>query len=202
MSSTSGTFSPADAPPPPTSPIPPSPTPPPTPPIPPIPTPPPASLTPPATSRRAVSFTVAGTPLAAWHYPGTDGSCVVMAGGFAVTKEPATDLFAARFNAAGFGVLAFDYRRLGASGGSPRQVVRVREQLADWQGALAYAATLPGVDPARIAAWGFSASGGHILNVAARNPQLAAAIAQTPNAGGLAAACAAMRFQTPPPRCG
>ncbi|WP_084316169.1 alpha/beta hydrolase [Actinospica robiniae] len=148
-------------------------------------------------TREAVSFTVAGARLAAWHYPGTDGSCVVMAGGFAVTKEPATDLFAARFNAAGFGVLAFDYRHLGESEGEPRQVMRVREQLADWQGAIDYAATLPGVDPARIAVWGFSATGGHIFQVAARNPRLAAAIAQTPNAGGMTAARAAMRFQTP-----
>ena len=148
-------------------------------------------------TRAAVSFTVDGARLAAWHYPGTDGTCVVMAGGFAVTKEPATDLFAARFHEAGFGVLAFDYRHLGGSEGEPRQVVRVREQLADWQAAIEYAATLPGVDPGRIAVWGFSATGGHVFQVAARNPQLAAAIAQTPNAGGLAAARAAMRFQTP-----
>lgn len=148
-------------------------------------------------TRHAVSFAVAGRRLAAWHYPGTDGSCVVMAGGFAVTKEPATDLFAARFNEAGFGVLAFDYRRLGESEGEPRQVVRVRDQLADWQGAIDYAGTLPGADPDRIAVWGFSATGGHIFQVAARNPRLAAAIAQTPNAGGMAAARAAMRFQTP-----
>jgi pimeloyl-ACP methyl ester carboxylesterase len=147
-------------------------------------------------TREAVSFDVAGTPVAAWHYPGTDGSCVVMAGGFAVNKEPATDLFAAALNAAGFGVLAFDYRRLGASGGTPRLVVKMREQLADWDAAIAYAASLPGVDPSRIAVWGFSASGGHVLNVAARHPHLAAAIAQTPNAGGLAAARSAMGYQT------
>lgn len=147
-------------------------------------------------TREAVSFHVSGTPVSAWHYPGTDGSCVVMAGGFAVNKEPATDLFAAALNAAGFGVLAFDYRGLGASGGTPRLVVKMREQLADWDAALAYAATLPGVDPSRIAVWGFSASGGHVLNVAARHPDLAAAIAQTPNAGGLAAALSAMSYQT------
>jgi dienelactone hydrolase len=159
------------------------------------------SLTPTATAvRRAVRFTVAGTEVAAWYYPGRPaaaGACVVMAGGFGVTKEPATDLFAARLNAAGLGVLAFDYRRLGESGGSPRQVMRVREQLADWQGAVDYAATLPGIDPERIAVWGFSASGGHVFRVAARNPHLAAAIAQTPNAGGPRASFAAMRFQTP-----
>ena len=48
--------------------------------------------------------------------------------------------------------------------------------------------TLPEVDPARVAIWGFSLSGGHIFPVAARNPRLAAAIAQTPNADGPAAA--------------
>lgn len=147
-------------------------------------------------TRQKIRFRSGDTECAAWHYPGRDATCVVMAGGFAVTKEPATDLFARRLHDAGFGVLAFDYRRLGESGGSPRQIVRVREQLADWQAAIEHAATLPGVDPARIAVWGFSASGGHIFRVAARNPRLAAAIAQTPNAGGLAAARAALSHQT------
>jgi dienelactone hydrolase len=111
-----------------------------------------------------------------------------MTGGFAVTKEPGTDLFAGRFNDAGFAVLAFDYRCFGESGGRPRQVARIRDQLADWQAAIACAASLPGVDPAKLAIWSFSASGGHVLRVAARNPRLAAAIAQTPNADGPAAA--------------
>ncbi|MHC3820979.1 alpha/beta hydrolase [Streptomyces sp. DT9] len=148
-------------------------------------------------ARQKVRFAVGGTECAAWHYPGTNGGCVIMAGGGGVTKEPGTDAFAARFHAAGFTVLAFDYRRLGESGGRPRQVVRVKDQLADWQAAIALAATLPEVDPARIAVWGFSLSGGHVLRVAARNPQLAAAIAQTPNADGPAASRNATRFQTP-----
>ena len=73
----------------------------------------------------------------------------------------------------------------------------IREQLADWQAAIGFAATLPGVDPARLAVWGFSASGGHVFRVAARNPGLAAAIAQTPNADGPAAARNAARHQKP-----
>jgi fermentation-respiration switch protein FrsA (DUF1100 family) len=147
--------------------------------------------------REKVRFISGNAECAAWHYPGSNGACVVMAGGFAVTKEPATDLFARRFRAAGFTVLAFDYRRLGESGGQPRQVVNIREQLADWHAALEFAATLPGVDPARLAIWGFSASGGHVLRVAAGNPRLAAAIAQTPNAGGQAAARNAASYQKP-----
>jgi alpha-beta hydrolase superfamily lysophospholipase len=53
-----------------------------------------------------------------------------------VTKEPATDLFAPRFQEAGYAVLAFDYRHLGESGGEPRQVARVEDQLADWRAAM------------------------------------------------------------------
>jgi len=146
--------------------------------------------------REKVRFDSDGTECAAWHYPSANGACVVMAGGFAVTKEPGTDRFARRFHDAGFGVLAFDYRHLGESGGRPRQVVSVREQLADWRAAVGFAATLPGVDPARLAVWGFSASGGHIFGVA-RDPRVAAAIAQTPNADGPAAARNAARHQTP-----
>jgi len=90
-------------------------------------------------------------------------------------------------------VLAFDYRRLGESGGQPRQIVRIGEQLDDWQAAIHFARTLPGVDPERIAIWGFSITGGHIFRVAARNPDLAAAIAHSANADGLAAMRNAMR---------
>ena len=147
--------------------------------------------------RSKVHFEVAGTQCAAWHYPGTNGGCVIMAGGFAVTKEPGTDLFAKRFHEAGFSVLAFDYRHLGESGGQPRQVVRVREQLADWSAAIGFAARLPGVDPGRLAIWAFSASGGDVFGLAARDTRLAAAIAQTPNADTPAAARNAARYQKP-----
>ena len=143
-----------------------------------------------------VRFSSGGTECAAWHYPGTNGGCVVMTGGFAVTKEPGTDRFARAFADAGFGVLAFDHRHLGASGGTPRQVAPVREQLADWRAALAYASTLPGVDPARLAIWGFSVAGGHVVRTAARRPGLAAAISQTPNLDGPAAARNAARWTT------
>jgi pimeloyl-ACP methyl ester carboxylesterase len=146
--------------------------------------------------RHEVRFASGGSECAAWFYP-ADGPCVLMAGGFAVSKEPGTDLFARRFAAAGFGVLAFDFRHLGASDGRPRQVVRIREQLADWQAAIGFAAELPGVDPTRLAIWGFSVTGGQILQVAARNPHLGAAIAQTPNADGPAAVRNAVRYQRP-----
>ena len=147
--------------------------------------------------RQKIRFASGDTECAAWHYPGTNGGCVVMTGGFAVTKEPGTDLFARRFNEAGFGVLAFDYRHLGESGGQPRQVQRVGEQLADWQAAIGCARALPGVDPARIAIWSFSASAATCSAIAAGDPGLAAAIAQTPYADGPAASRNAARYQKP-----
>jgi fermentation-respiration switch protein FrsA (DUF1100 family) len=148
--------------------------------------------------REKVRFASGGTECAAWHYPGANGACVIMAGGFAVTKEPGTDRFAKRFNDAGFAVLAFDYRHLGESGGHPRLVQRIPEQLADWRAAVEFASRLPGVDPARLAIWGFSVSGGHVFRVAAGHPGLGAAIAQTPNADGRTAARNAARYQKLP----
>ena len=68
-----------------------------------------------------------------------------------MTKERATDLFARRFHDAGFSVLAFGYRGIGESGGQPRQVLRIRDQLADWQAAITSAAALPEVAPVRLA---------------------------------------------------
>jgi uncharacterized protein len=147
--------------------------------------------------REKVWFASGAEMCAGWHYGGTNGGCVVMAAGGGVIKEPGTDPFADRFHSAGFSVLAFDYRRLGESGGAPRQIIRVGEQLADWRAAIELSATLSEVDPAKLAIWGYSLSGGHVFRVAARNRQLAAAIAHAPLADGQAAMPNAIRHQTP-----
>ncbi|HZU47748.1 MAG TPA: alpha/beta fold hydrolase [Mycobacterium sp.] len=150
-----------------------------------------------SSSRIKVHFSSGDTRCAAWHYPGRNRACVIMAGGLGVTKEPGTDRFAKVFNDAGYTVLAFDYRHLGESGGMPRQLVRIGEQLADWQAAITFAATLPDVDPTKLTIWGFSLSGGHVFSIAARNPGLAAAIAHAPLADGPASAPNAFRHMTP-----
>lgn len=146
--------------------------------------------------RHKVHFSSGGTECAAWYYPGSNGGCVVMAGGAAVPKEPGTDRFAKRFNEAGFAVLAFDFRHLGESGGRPRQVIRIKEQLADWRAAIDFATAQPDTDPAKIALWGFSLSGGMLLQVAANDPRPAAVIAQSPLMDGPAAAVNASRHTT------
>jgi pimeloyl-ACP methyl ester carboxylesterase len=150
-----------------------------------------------AIKREKVEFLSGGQRCVAWHYPGSNGGCVVMAGGLAVTKEPATDLFARRFNRAGFAVLAFDYRRLGESDGLPRLVVRIGDSLGDWRAAIEIARTLPDVDPGKVAIWAFSASGGHVFPVAAHDRELAAAIAQTPLVDAPAVTPAVARYSTP-----
>jgi len=142
------------------------------------------------------SFDSGGERIAAVHLPGdgdafVDGQgrrpCVVLAHGFGGTVDSGLMPYAERFAAAGLDALAFDYRHFGNSGGEPRQLVSVPRQLEDYAAAIAHARGLPGVDPARIAVWGTSFSGGHVVEVAVADGRVAAAIAQTPAMDGRAA---------------
>ncbi len=110
-----------------------------------------------------------------------------MAHGFGAIKEARLDAYAERFAAAGYVVLVFDYRHFGDSTGEPRNLVDIRRQHEDWHHAIAYARGVEGVDPARIAIWGSSFGGGHVIAVAAEEPELAAAVSQVPHTNGLAA---------------
>jgi pimeloyl-ACP methyl ester carboxylesterase len=142
-----------------------------------------------------VSFASQGVPCSAWHFRG-DGDglegpggrpVVVMAHGFGGTKDAGLAPFAERISASGADVLAFDYRGFGASGGEPRQSISVRRQVQDYHAAVQVAKNLPDVDAGRIAIWGTSMSGGHVLHVAADRPDVAAVIAMTPLTSGIAA---------------
>ncbi|BCI92044.1 hypothetical protein NIIDMKKI_72500 [Mycobacterium kansasii] len=59
-------------------------------------------------------------------------------------------------------------------------------ELADWRAAVTYARTLDGIDHSRIALWGTSFGGGHVIATAARMPGIAAAVAQCPFTDGIA----------------
>jgi dienelactone hydrolase len=145
-------------------------------------------------SRTDVTFDSWGARCAAWLYRPEGATagvpCVVMGHGFSAVREDRLDAFAERFASAGFAALAFDYRHFGASEGEPRQLLAIRRQLEDWAAAIAYARTLDGVDHERIAVWGTSFSGGHVLATAARDQRLAAAIAQAPYVDGVRQALA------------
>jgi pimeloyl-ACP methyl ester carboxylesterase len=110
-----------------------------------------------------------------------------MAHGLGGTRDAGLAPYAERFATAGFGVLVFDYRHFGDSEGQPRQLASIQRQLQDWRNAVAFARGLPGVDPDRIALWGSSFSGGHVVVVAAQDKRVAALSAQGPMMDGWAA---------------
>lgn len=139
--------------------------------------------------RTDVGFELGGARLAAWHYRAAGAGrrpCVVLAHGFAGTRPARLGAYAERFAAAGLDALVFDYRGFGDSGGAPRQVLDIAAQRADWRAAVAFARGLPDVDPDRVALWGTSFSGGHVLVVAAADPGIAAVVAQAPFVDGAA----------------
>ena len=138
-------------------------------------------------ARTDVSFQSSGQRCAGWLYrpPDLAGKvpCVVMAHGTTGTMNFGLARYAQHFAAAGFAVLVFDYRHFGASDGRPRQLIRVGRQVADWRAAVQFARTLPQVDPDRVALWGTSLSGGHVVTAAAADPSIAAVVAQLPFMG-------------------
>lgn len=138
-----------------------------------------------------VRFTSQGVECAARLYRpaiiGRAAPVVVLAHGFGGVRALRLDAYAERFAAAGYVVVGFDYRGFGDSDGQPRQVLDVTMQLDDWRAALAFARTLPGVDPDRVVAWGSSFSGGHVISLAGSGEPLTAIIAQVPHVSGPAA---------------
>ncbi|HEX7609332.1 MAG TPA: alpha/beta hydrolase [Solirubrobacteraceae bacterium] len=137
--------------------------------------------------RADVTFDSGGERCAAWLYrPPGSSACVVLAHGWTGVREQRLDAFAERFAAAGLAALVFDYRHFGASEGQPRSLLDIGSQLADWRAAISYARGLEGIDPERVALWGSSFSGGHVIETAARDPRIAAVVAQVPFIDGFA----------------
>src|SRR3712207_3290899 len=102
-------------------------------------------------SRIDVDVTVDGESLATWLYlprsvaPGDAAGvpAVVMAPALALVRQGPLEAYAERFAAAGLAVLLFDFRHLGDSGGSPRQLVHTGRQVADYRAAVAAARARP-----------------------------------------------------------
>jgi fermentation-respiration switch protein FrsA (DUF1100 family) len=137
--------------------------------------------------RLDVSFASGGEQCAAWLYrPPEASGCVVLAHGWTGVREQRLDAFAERFAASGLAALVFDYRHFGASGGEPRSLLDIPSQLEDWRAAIEFARAIDGIDPRRIALWGSSFSGGHVIELAAADPAVAAVVAQVPFVDGLA----------------
>ncbi|SDI16993.1 Serine aminopeptidase, S33 [Actinokineospora alba] len=142
-------------------------------------------------TRHDVSFTSGDAGCAAWLYlpAGVRNPPVVILGhGLGAIREMRLDAFAERFAAAGIAAFAFTYRHFGDSGGQPRQLLSIKRQLADWDAAIAHIQGRDDVDGGRVAVWGSSFGGGHSITVAARHPELLAAVSQCPFTDGLASA--------------
>jgi uncharacterized protein len=112
--------------------------------------------------------------------------------------------YAAHFASRGLVAMVIDYRGWGRSGGFPQTVdevktddrlrfsqmtarVRIRrkrlvprEQILDIRNALYYLQGEPGVDRARVGAWGAGMAGGHVIVIAATDARVKAVVAQTP----------------------
>jgi fermentation-respiration switch protein FrsA (DUF1100 family) len=153
----------------------------------------------PSRPRKEVSFKVKGTSLSAWLYLPENLSspvpCIIMGHGLGGTKAMGLESYALCFQEAGLAVLALDYRHLGESEGEPRQLIWIPYQLEDYAGAINYARSLKEIDPARMALWGTSLSGGHVIVIAARDNKIACVSAQVPLLDGRVSALMAQKYR-------
>ncbi len=138
-------------------------------------------------------FTSAGTVCRGFHFPPAGGGapppqgapCVLLGHGFGGTWRSGLEPFAHFLAQRGFHAVTFDYRFLGGSDGTPRQLVSVRKQLADWRAALAHVRGMAGIDPERVYLWGASLGGGHVIRTGATDGRVAGVIALAPILDGL-----------------
>ena len=135
-------------------------------------------------TRQRVSFDSNGSAIAAVLYRPIDSTfitpCVVIAHGFSGTMDWIVPEFAASFAGGDIAALIFDYRYLGESEGEPRQLISTPRQCDDLRRAVEYVRSLPDIDASRIALWGTSLGGYHVLTLAQEDPTIAAVVANVP----------------------
>ncbi|EXJ80297.1 hypothetical protein A1O1_08439 [Capronia coronata CBS 617.96] len=130
--------------------------------------------------------------LRGWFYTGDlstgKSPCLVMSHGFSALKEMDLDTFAEYFvSKLPMTCLVYDNRGFGASDhaeGEPRYEIVPMTQCSDISDAITYAATRPEVNPDKIAIWGSSYSGGHVLFVGAVDRRVKAVLSQVPCVSG------------------
>lgn len=109
---------------------------------------------------------------------------VIMAHGLTAVKAFRLPAFAERFVERGMAAFLFDYRTFGQSDGEPRHLVNPFHHVQDWLAAIEHVRRLPDVDGSRIALWGTSFSGGHVIMAAAKDSRVAAVVSQVPFVSG------------------
>ncbi len=124
---------------------------------------------------------------------------VILAHGIAAERSFRLEPFARAFRDAGMAALVFDYRGSGESPGVPRGLVDPQRQVEDYLAAMRFARSRSELDPERIALWGTSFSGGHVLVAGAKHPEgLRAVVAQIPFVSGISSTLAyPLRYHLP-----
>jgi len=106
---------------------------------------------------------------------GRNNPLLIMGHGLGAQKDFKIPEFAEKFTSEGIAVFAFDYQTFGGSQGFERNIINVDEQLKDWESALnlfilkkiyRYTNIQFSYDVNRIALWGSSFSGGHVITLA------------------------------------
>ena len=105
---------------------------------------------------------------------------VIMAHGTSATIEMVAIEYARAFARAGLAVVIYDHRNFGSSDGEPRQEINPWIQCRGYLDALTFACSRPEVDPERLALWGDSYSGGHVIVVSACDARPKVVVAQCP----------------------
>jgi predicted ester cyclase/dienelactone hydrolase len=130
--------------------------------------------------RRDITFPSQGVLCSGWLYVPDDrrgaAPAIVMANAISAVKEITLPGYAERFAAAGYVVLAFDYRHYGGSGGEPRSHLDPHEQQQDVSNAITWLRAQPEVDSALIGGWGISLGGVHMLHAGAYDRRLKAVV--------------------------
>lgn len=120
-----------------------------------------------------------GVPLAGWYCPSTNGAAIILLHGHGGNRL-AVAFHAEALARAGYGVLMYDLRAHGDSGG--RTFSRGRESIDDALGALAFVSRQPDVD-GRIGMMGVSAGGMVAIQAAGRTQAIRAVVADGPILG-------------------
>jgi dipeptidyl aminopeptidase/acylaminoacyl peptidase len=134
------------------------------------------NLTTPEFTREVLTFPCSGETCEAWLYMpakvagGKDRPPVVVLGhGMGAQKDMGLKRYGEAFARVGIASFIFDYRTFGGSGGEPRNWVSPRRHVEDWHSAVQHVQQLSDrVDNDRLALWGTSFGGGHVLVTAAK----------------------------------
>ncbi len=132
--------------------------------------------------RRDITFLSESGQCRGWLYvpdnipAGQKAPAIVMANALSAIKQITLPGYAERFCAAGFVVLAFDYRHYGDSDGMPRNHIVPHEQQQDVRSAITWLRAQPEVDKDNIGGWGISLGGIHMLYLGAYDRRLKAVV--------------------------